>query len=77
LIEEEFIPQIDVAEGEADAADSSAISAQAAAQGGDDPSGPNGRERQSLAQKVRNWLGRAAQARHARKPVSKQKSDRL
>ena len=59
LVEEEFIPQPDVEEAEAVAAE---LSAQAAveAEEGDDPSDPNGRERRSLAQKVRNWLGRAA-----------------
>jgi 8-oxo-dGTP diphosphatase len=59
LIEEEFIPAQDVAEGEAEAAEPSAISARAA-EAGDGPSEPRGRERRSLAQKVRNWLGRAA-----------------
>jgi 8-oxo-dGTP diphosphatase len=59
LVEEEFIPQPDAAEGEEPAQEQEA-SASAAPEEGDDPSDPNGRERQSLAQKVRNWLGRAA-----------------
>ena len=56
-IEEEFIPQPDVAEGEVPVQEALA----SAASGEDeDPSDPNGSERRSLAQKVRNWLGRAA-----------------
>ena len=56
-IEEEFIPQPDVAEGEVPAQEALAS---AASEEGEDPSDPNGSERRSLAQKVRNWLGRAA-----------------
>jgi 8-oxo-dGTP diphosphatase len=56
LVEEEFIPQPDVAEGEAPAAEASAV----VPQEGDATPDPAGRERPSLAQKVRNWLGRAA-----------------
>jgi 8-oxo-dGTP diphosphatase len=56
-IEEEFIPQPDVAEGEVPAREALAS---AASEEDEDPSDPNGGERRSLAQKVRNWLGRAA-----------------
>lgn len=52
LREAEFIPQPDGIEGDA---------AVGAAEGGDDePPDPDGNGRKSLAQKVRNWLGRAA-----------------
>lgn len=55
LAEEELIPQPDGAESEAQE-----VLASAAPDDGDAPSDPNGRERKSLAQKVRSWLGRAA-----------------
>lgn len=55
LAEEELIPQPDGAESEAQE-----VLASAAPEDGDEPSDPNGRERKSLAQKVRSWLGRAA-----------------
>jgi 8-oxo-dGTP diphosphatase len=57
LVDEEFIPQSDAAEGEAPASEALA---DATSEDDDDQPDPNGRERQSLAQKVRNWLGRAA-----------------
>jgi 8-oxo-dGTP diphosphatase len=63
FIEEEFVPQADVMEDdEAGAVGPSPVVAQdaVAPEKGDDPSDPNGRERKSLAQKVRDWLGRAA-----------------
>jgi 8-oxo-dGTP diphosphatase len=48
LVDEEFIPQPDAAEAAAAEDDS------------DDRPDPDGKARKSLAQKVRNWLGRAA-----------------
>lgn len=63
LVDEEFIPQPDAAEAEAatDApSEGTASEADAAEEDGDDTPDPDGKARKSLAQKVRNWLGRAA-----------------
>ena len=62
LVDEEFIPQDDAAEAEmatSAAPESDAGEGDAAAEGDDTPE-PDGNTRKSLAQKVRNWLGRAA-----------------
>jgi 8-oxo-dGTP diphosphatase len=66
LVDEEFIPQ-ETAEAEAamsTAPEGEALQADAsggdAPPEGDDTPDPDGRARKSLAQKVRNWLGRAA-----------------
>jgi 8-oxo-dGTP diphosphatase len=63
LVDEEFVPQPDASEAEpatnelaeADVAEGDAVQED----GGDTPD-PDGKSRKSLAQKVRNWLGRAA-----------------
>jgi hypothetical protein len=68
LLDEEFVPQLDAAEAEAatnalsddDAAEGDAAEGAAAQEDGDDTNDPDGKSRKSLAQKVRNWLGRAA-----------------
>jgi 8-oxo-dGTP diphosphatase len=73
LVDEEFVPQLDDAEAESatdalteddasedGATESEAAESDAAQQDGDDPHDPDGKSRKSLAQKVRNWLGRAA-----------------
>ncbi|MBV8924225.1 MAG: NUDIX hydrolase [Bradyrhizobium sp.] len=51
LVDEEFIPQVDAAEAE---------TASAAESGNDGVPDPDANKRQTLAQRVRNWLGRAA-----------------
>lgn len=60
LIEEEFITQPDVAEIEASAEEGLLEDERLAPEEGDDQPDPGGPERKSLAQKVRDWLGRAA-----------------
>jgi 8-oxo-dGTP diphosphatase len=63
LVDEEFVPQLDASEAEtatnelteADTAEGDAVQ-----EDGDDMPDPDGKARKSLAQKVRNWLGRAA-----------------
>ena len=57
LLEAEFIPQAELAEGEAASADKAPASD---APQDDDTPDPNRPDRRSFAQKVRNWLGRAA-----------------
>jgi len=60
-LDAEFVPQADTRNGGAPTVGASANEAPAndAPENGDTPD-PSGRERRSLAQKVRNWLGRAA-----------------
>jgi hypothetical protein len=67
LVDEEFIAQPDIVEDEAQVSDASAtetVHADDAAEAPEVTDGANGTEpepeRRSLAQKVRNWLGRAA-----------------
>ena len=73
LVDEEFVPQHDAAEGDAATnaltedevpeggiAEGDVAEREAAQEDGDDPHDPDGKARKSLAQKVRNWLGRAA-----------------
>jgi len=68
LVDEEFVPQLDAAEveaatnelTEADTAEADTAEGDAAQEDGDDTPDPDGTSRKSLAQKVRNWLGRAA-----------------
>jgi 8-oxo-dGTP diphosphatase len=63
LVDEEFILQADAAEAEAATSatlESDASEGDAAEEDGDDTPDPDGKARKSLAQKVRNWLGRAA-----------------
>ena len=63
LVDEEFIPQPDLVEAEATtnaAPEGEAAKGDAAQEDGDDTHDPDGKARKSLAQKVRNWLGRAA-----------------
>ena len=58
LVDEEFIPQAEATEAEP--ATDAPSEDDAAQEGGDDTPDPDGKARKSLAQKVRNWLGRAA-----------------
>lgn len=68
LVDEEFIPQADATDAEAatdvpsedDGSEGGAAEGDAAQEDGDDTHDPDGKSRKSLAQKVRNWLGRAA-----------------
>jgi 8-oxo-dGTP diphosphatase len=63
LVDEEFVPQLDAAEAEAATNELTEVKiseGDAAQEDGDDTPGPDGKSRKSLAQKVRNWLGRAA-----------------
>jgi 8-oxo-dGTP diphosphatase len=62
LVDEEFVPQAEATEAEAAANALSEDDAEsdAAEEDGDDTPDPDGKSRKSLAQKVRNWLGRAA-----------------
>jgi 8-oxo-dGTP diphosphatase len=63
LVDEEFVPQLDAADAEAatnELTEADVPEADAAQEEGDDTPDPDGRARKSLAQKVRNWLGRAA-----------------
>jgi 8-oxo-dGTP diphosphatase len=58
LVDEEFVPQAEA--GEAEGSVLADAEGEAAQEDGDDPNDPDGKSRKSLAQKVRNWLGRAA-----------------
>jgi 8-oxo-dGTP diphosphatase len=75
LVDEEFVPQAEAGEAATDAAPESDVPEADAAEGDaaegdaiqedgqeddDDTPDPDGKSRKSLAQKVRNWLGRAA-----------------
>jgi 8-oxo-dGTP diphosphatase len=62
LVDEEFVPQADAGEAESAHAlsEDDAAMGEAAEEDGDDTHDPDGKSRKSLAQKVRNWLGRAA-----------------
>ena len=63
LVDEEFVPQLDASEAEAatnELAGADTAEGDAAQEDGDDTPDPDGKARKSLAQKVRNWLGRAA-----------------
>ena len=63
LVDEEFVPQLDAAEAEAatnELTEAEISEGDAAQEDGGDAPDPDGKARKSLAQKVRNWLGRAA-----------------
>ena len=63
LVDEEFVPQLDASEAEAatnELTEAGISEGDAAQEHGDDTPDPDGKSRKSLAQKVRNWLGRAA-----------------
>lgn len=63
LVDEEFVPQLDASEAEAatnELTEADTAEGEALQVDGDDTPDPDGKARKSLAQKVRNWLGRAA-----------------
>jgi 8-oxo-dGTP diphosphatase len=63
LVDEEFVPQLDASEAEAatnELTEADTAEGEALKVDGDDTPDPDGKARKSLAQKVRNWLGRAA-----------------
>jgi 8-oxo-dGTP diphosphatase len=63
LVDEEFVPQLDASEAEAatnELAEADTAEGEAVQEDGDDTPDRDGKARKSLAQKVRNWLGRAA-----------------